>query len=504
MPAAPWPGPLPDQLTDTGTLALDGPGAPAAVRALLVALLVDHHRHRGLPRPWPAQLIIPAEAARRLDLATGTLATLPQVTVTTDGSAVLDRCETEALHRQRALAEYAATSLTELHAAAPDEAFPVVLAVLDQPTTPALAARLAALAHSGARLGLHTLLLGPAPGAITLRADGHPTSPPDQTGTSWPKLTPDQAADLLTLTLAAHDLHPAAAATATASAAPVPPQDTAPQPADTAHPAPPVPRDADPATPAAGLRVRFTVFGRPALTIDHRPHSAGLSARSLEIAAYLALHTGGVTGDQLAAELLPDRDPTRARNAIYQDIAKLRAAIRHATGEPATHYLAGDKKTGYRLNPDHVAVDLWDFHHAMAAAGQARDDPDRIAALTAASLLVAARPFGDTAYEWSAAPAADLEHRALAALVDLADLHADDQPDQALTHLEHAISLAPQVEDLYAHMMRIHATRNRPDAVRRTYQRLVDALDHLGLDVDPTPETQNLLARLLRHPTPPR
>lgn len=90
----------------------------------------------------------------------------------------------------------------------------------------------------------------------------------------------------------------------------------------------------------------------------------------------------------------------------------------------------------------------------------------------------------------------DTEHRALAALADLADLHADTQPDRALAYLETAIDLAPHVEALYVHAMRIHATTGRPDAVRLTYRRLIDALEPLG--VDPTPETQTALARLTR------
>ncbi|OHV40860.1 MULTISPECIES: AfsR/SARP family transcriptional regulator [Pseudofrankia] len=359
--------------------------------------------------------------------------------------------------------------------------------------------KVAAFGRDGARLGLHPSTLGPPPDAITLDLDSRQTSPPADAGTPWLRVTPQQAADLLELTLV-QDLHPDPAGIPGAPPGPAP---EAPPPRS--DPVPPVEsaRHDPPPAPAPGTaRVRFTVFGRPALTLDGRPHSAGLSARSLEIAAYLALHTDGVPGDQLAADLLPDRDPTRARNAVYQDIAKLRSTLRAATGEPGTLYLAGDKKTGYRLDPTHVAVDLWDFDRALAHTGRVRTDADRITALTAAATLITARPFGDAAYEWSAAPAADLEHRALTVLVDLADLHADDHPDHALVHLDRAIALAPQVEDLYVHAMRIHAARGRPDAVRRTFQRLVDALDHLDLGVDPTPEAQQLLARLLRRPRP--
>ncbi|MEX5713907.1 bacterial transcriptional activator domain-containing protein, partial [Parafrankia sp. FMc6] len=251
-----------------------------------------------------------------------------------------------------------------------------------------------------------------------------------------------------------------------------------------------------------GRRVRLVLFGRPAVHLNGAPLAGGLRTLSLEIAAYLAVHPGGVTGDRLAADLLPDQDPTRARNQIYRAVAALRDTLRTATGDPTLTPILGGK-AGYRLDPALVTVDLWEFDAALTAAGHANDDPARITALTRAVNLATATPLGDTAYDWSAPTVTDLEHRAVDALADLADLHADDHPEQALAYLEQALALTPTVEDLYRHVMRIHAARGRPDAVRRTYQRLRDALDTHGLDVDPTPETQALLAHLTRTPPKP-
>ncbi len=239
------------------------------------------------------------------------------------------------------------------------------------------------------------------------------------------------------------------------------------------------------------------LFSRPTLIIDGQPRTKGILTKSLEIAAYLAFHQGGVTGDQLAGDLLPDREPAKAANQIYRAVAALRGEIRQSTGDRDTAFVAGGK-TGYRLNPDHVTVDLWEFTAAERAAGHARDDPTRITALTTAADLARHRPLTDLGYLWAAGYVTDLEHRITGVLADLADIYADDNPDRALAYLEQAITLTPHVEDLYAHIMRIHAARGRTDAVRRTYQRLADALDHLGLDVDPTPDTQALLARLTR------
>jgi len=448
-------------LAGSATLALDGPRAPAAARAIITTLLVGHHRHYPqVPRPWPGCLLIPTATATRLDLPADLLSARPHTTGTDTAATVLDQLETEALRRRRALADTDTTNLPAIRDAIPDDTFPTVLAVLDQDPDPQHAHR---LPTGDGSLGIHLLALGTAPDAVYLDVDGHQadTDPP----VLWPQLAADEATDLIRLTTAAHDLpaqppppttpavpsderHPEAdRRTTTASngtgprpaaittlapppaparatdVAPAPPPSTAPEPASSPQPAA--------SAPAADVRVRLRLFGRPALSIDGEPRTSGLLARSLEVAAYLAVHRGGISGDQLVADLLPDRPPTKARNLIYQAIAQLRAALRAATGHDGTHYLPGDKKTGYRLDPDHFAVDLWDFLGALTDAGHAHGDDTRSAALDRAVALVTGPLFGDAPYEWAATPVADTEHRALAALAALADLHADTQPDRA-------------------------------------------------------------------------
>jgi len=61
-----------------------------------------------------------------------------------------------------------------------------------------------------------------------------------------------------------------------------------------------------------------------------------------------------------------------------------------------------------------------------------------------------------------------------------------------------AISADPVAEDLYRRLMRLQAGLGRPDAVQRTYRLLARRL--ADLDVDPDPETEQLVADLLRRP----
>ncbi|KPM50298.1 hypothetical protein ACG83_40855, partial [Frankia sp. R43] len=526
MPAGPSPTPRPAdaipgpaeagdldeplaELLRTGRLDLHGPGAPAAARALLVHVLAAHHSDH---TAWPSRLIIPSGLADRLDLPHAVLDVLPQVTITATTQNALDLADREALRRARLAEDTTAASLEELRAGLPDEMIPTVLLVAT--VASADDGRLGALAHAGARVGLYLLTLDPTGGPA---GDGQPAPP-------W-HLTPAQTRDLLRLLADAADQPTpttdspppteTAAPNPMVEALPAPPTGTPPPPDPGPPPVPAEPPADDPPTtstvdePAGqpghldrpGPRVRLMLFGRPAVHLDGTPLVGGLRTLSLEIAAHLAVHPSGVTGDRLAADLLPDQDPTRARNQAYRAVAALRDTLRTATGDPTLTPIL-NSKAGYRLNPAVVDVDVWEFDAALHAAGHAPDDPARVLALTRAVALATATPLGDTAYDWSAPIVADLEHRAVDTLADLADLLADDHPDRALAYLEQALALTPTVEDLYRHVMSLHAARGRVDAVRRTYQRLRDALDAHGLDVDPTPETQALLAHLTRTPRP--
>lgn len=71
-------------------------------------------------------------------------------------------------------------------------------------------------------------------------------------------------------------------------------------------------------------------------------------------------------------------------------------------------------------------------------------------------------------------------------------------PEGALAALEQAIGADPVAEELYRRVMRLEAEVGRLDAVRRTYRLLARRL--ADLDVDPDPETEQLVAELLRRP----
>jgi DNA-binding SARP family transcriptional activator len=153
----------------------------------------------------------------------------------------------------------------------------------------------------------------------------------------------------------------------------------------------------------------------------------------------------------------------------------------------------------YRVDPTVFAVDLWRFQQALAAARHAQLNPAVAAALAQAGEAYGGVLLDGAPYAWVEVPREEVRRRAVDALARLAELRqaAGDQQG-ALSALEQAVAADPVAEELYRRVMRLEAELDRPDAVRRTYRLLARRL--ADLDVDPDPETEQLVAELLRRP----
>ncbi|WP_396230000.1 BTAD domain-containing putative transcriptional regulator [Frankia sp. CpI1-P] len=517
---------LPTALRITGGVSLPDPDA---ARALILTVLAAHHTPAG---DDPHHLILSRDAADALHLPAQLLARLRHVTLTPSALDAVTSAEQHLLTRQRLATEHDTATIGPLRAAAPDEHLPPVLLVVT--ADPALHPRLHALAGRGAALDLHTAALGDWP--------GQPRWPdPDSTDpdSSW-SLRADAAADLLRLldqatptdtpTPADSTPSPARAEadpvgladstdTADTPAAADPGIETAAvrqdlAPADAASPSlspshdetvtpTPETRDANGDRPPPAPAEAPADTGGVLLVLLDRPHllrdgdTVYQGRLGLEIAGFLALHRRPATTATLMAALLPDIDPDKAKDQIYQAIRRLREALRRAGADGV---LLSDRN-GYRLT-DTLAVDAWDIDRALSAADTASDDTGRAAALHTATSLYTGRLLDGS--EWATAHATELEHRMIDATADLADLLADDDPTAATRVLEHATTtLFPYTETLYTHLMRLHAAAGHPGDIHRAYRRLLTRLADLG--TTPSPETDRLLARLTRprHDPPP-
>jgi DNA-binding SARP family transcriptional activator len=216
----------------------------------------------------------------------------------------------------------------------------------------------------------------------------------------------------------------------------------------------------------------------------------GRRGKSLELLVFLALRPDGATKDEIAAYLWPDSEPG---DRFHSTLRHLRDPLREATDLKKALFVQaeGDR---YRIDPQVFSIDLWDFHHALAATRIATDDPARIAALEGAVTLIRGDFAHGAPYDWIDEERYPLTRAQCDALAQLAELTEVSNPEQALAALEQARALDPDNEEIYVRVIDLQVRLERPDAARRTARLLRARLDELGLE--PHPDTQEVLASL--------
>jgi DNA-binding SARP family transcriptional activator len=218
--------------------------------------------------------------------------------------------------------------------------------------------------------------------------------------------------------------------------------------------------------------------------------------------ALLAAHPAGRTLDQLAAALHPDTDKDFAVKRVRTDITTTRRVLRTATGRDEPMFIVYDQTTSrYWLDPDTVAVDLWQMLTAIDKANTAEDDMAALAALRQAAELYGGDFADGRDHSWAVDYATAYRHQILTVHARIAEILEADHPDQAVAALETAVELDPVNEELYQRIMRIHGRQQRPDAVRRTLRRLEERLADLG-DAEPSQATRRVAERQLRPAAP--
>ena len=518
-----------------GGLGLTGPGAAAAARAILAALLTQ-----GLPSQPPglAEVIITADAASVLLPGPGAIR-MPGLTVTATLEQALDLAEALLVRRARIQESSDDPGAGPGTMPRPLPAAAALIAV-----APRASGRLRGVLEAG-RPALAGLLLGEWPPGVTCRVSlgGLVTSAdPALDGIQMFHLAAADTAALLSLFQdacgtpagdggdpAGGDDHPAPLAggpqlPAADPASPAPPAGSgdrsgipagapmgttllsAPLPAaasDRQAAAPPVPspRQQPPpriAAAASARPIRVEVLGPLRISAAGQEIEGGLR-KARELAAFLALHPGGASGEAISEALWPGSPPGHGASQRNLALRKLRDLLRAATGlaEPMFVTLAAER---YDLDPSLIATDTGDFQAALDTARHAADDASRLAALKDAAALYRG-PLADGAgYDWAEPYAEAARRRALDAWTAIAGLLEPAGPDQALAALETALGHDPFNEHLYQRIMRIQAAAGQPDAVRRTLQLLETRLRELG--VTPGTQTRQVAAALLGMPGP--
>ncbi|WP_025620638.1 BTAD domain-containing putative transcriptional regulator [Salinispora cortesiana] len=477
-------------------IALHGDGAIPTARAILASVLTTTAAETSTARPivvTTADLIarLLPENALTVGLDPDNIAyDGERLIVLADTAAAITHAEEEMISRRRLLDTFNAATILDLntytnHA----ETQPPYVLLID--SNPRHAPRLHAIATHHTTLDLHPVILG--------HHDGIPTLDISPEGT----ITSDEPHPVNRLsTLSADNLAATLSMLAEAIARPEAGNDvsdhsseTSPGPVTAETDEPKVAQTDDGAAP-----VRLRVLGPLLVETETGPVATGMRSGSYTVLASLAVHPNGRTLDQLSADLHPDTDPSTAGKRIRTDISTIRRVLRAATGMEAMFVVYDPATSRYHLDPELIAVDLWQMLTTIERANRAKDDTAALAALREAVEWYRGDFADGGNHPWIGDHATTYRHQILSALARIAEITETDHPDQAVAALERALEFDPVNEELYQRIMRIHGRAGRPDAVQRTLRRLEQCLTELG-DAEPSEATRRVAARQLQPTT---
>jgi DNA-binding SARP family transcriptional activator len=478
-------------------VALDGEGAPGALRAVLAsALATGVSQHTGVqprvvvPHDLLVSLLPDGTAPAGLD-PDGKAFDGERLIVTADAASALTRLEEEMIHRRRILDEADAESVTQLcQADEQPEHLPPHLLVVG--AAGRYLPRVWAVATHRDALDLHTVVLGHVEGTTNYQVE------PDGTLSSHPPVTTRDGAGVerlstITGTDLADVLHILRQATPRAEAG-TEPDDPLPEPAEQSVPAT-IPAPSRGQTPP----VKLHVLGPVRLETAAGPVTEGIRTGSLAVLALLAAHPEGRSMDEIVFTLNPATDNRpAARNRVRTDISALRTALRAATGlgRPVRFITYDDRTRRYAIEANLVDVDLWRMLTAIQTANRADDEERALAALRQAASCYGGEFAADLEHAWTIGYATTTRTQVVSAWARIAEIAEADQPDQAVAALEQATDIDPVNEELYQRLMRIHGRQGNTEAVRATLRTLSSRLAEIG-DSEPSQATQRVASRQL-------
>ncbi|MEV0392932.1 hypothetical protein [Polymorphospora rubra] len=230
---------------------------------------------------------------------------------------------------------------------------------------------------------------------------------------------------------------------------------------------------ATPPSAAEARRLRLRVLGRPEITCDGTPLVVRRSA-AWQVLTLLAVHPDGVPSERMARMIWPHHRPSVTATRLYTTISDLRGTLRAATGSPVIAR-EGDL---YRLDPDHVTVDLWNLRTTLQAAVRAVTPTARQQALR----RIVGRPPEPLAtgrtWPWLVAAREALRRQVIDAHTTLA---GKCDPQTALVLLQQAIDVDPLNENLHRRTAQALADAGQHTAIPTLIDRYADHLASVGL-----------------------
>ncbi|MFF3671602.1 LysM peptidoglycan-binding domain-containing protein [Microtetraspora malaysiensis] len=451
-------------------LALTGPGADDCIRAIVLDLLSQADQHR-------AEIVIPRQDAERWFGAPILTMTdyLPGLRLAPELNDAIDHLEGQFVTRRRVLRDSEAEDIPELRDAEPDEPLPALLLTACSLEGHSYLDTLMGLA-SGFDIG--ALMVGRSAFGTTCEV-GEDHQVAEASGALVEKLRdtslfhlPQESASAVLHKLAVGNGMPAEQPTQEVDLS-VPPPGT------------------------AERRVRLSIVGEPIVEVDGKMVDISGRTKALELFVLLAVHPKGLEREEICEYLWPDVEETLAGYRFHSALKDLRVALRESTGlrDKEASFVERSGKT-YRIEAEHVDVDLWTFHRALADARTAADGEAKTVALEAVAGLCRGRLGQGLRYDWI-----DQDHRwpltvaSVKALLQLGTLHERaGRNERALEVFDQACALDPDMESAARAAIRLLVELGRTDEARLRVRHLKARLAALG--VSASSETRAVLDQI--------
>ena len=245
----------------------------------------------------------------------------------------------------------------------------------------------------------------------------------------------------------------------------------------------------------ASSGARLVLWGPPQLQVGEQPvpASAWRAQRAFQMLVFLALHPRGASREELLERFWPGRQAAAGRRNFHPTLSYVRAVLPRAQSAPILR-----EGEFYRLNPEYpLTCDAWEFDHALEEARHAGTDGQRRDALARGVALASGRFLEGLYADWADELQARARDRLEKALLDLAERcgRAGDF-EEALTHFRRAAELDEFREETRLAVMESCLRLGQRRAAMVEFDKL-KALLRAELDVDPLPETEEAVQKLL-------
>jgi DNA-binding SARP family transcriptional activator len=208
---------------------------------------------------------------------------------------------------------------------------------------------------------------------------------------------------------------------------------------------------------------------------------------------YLALHPRGASKDDLLERFWPGRQAAAGRRNFHPSLSYIRKVLPAAAEAPILR-----EAEFYRLNPAYpLSCDAWDLDRALSEATGARDPRDRRGSLTRAAGLAGGSFLEGMYDDWADELQARTRTRVEKMLLELAAACARAGDfEEALDHFRRAGELDEYREATRLAVIECQIRLGNRRAAVVEYEKLKSLL-RSELQVDPLPETQQAMERLL-------